>query len=89
VAFGVLLGAGDWSASLGAALVFLVNVVSVNLAALAIFRFRGIEPRRWLKKYEARQSRRRAFVVLGLLIVALTIGIALKSQWLGGSIPAG
>ncbi len=71
VAMGIMIGAGQGGAALGAAELFFVNVASVNLAALIVFRFRGIEPREWLRKFEARQSRRRAFIVLGGLLVLL------------------
>ncbi len=71
VAIGIMLGAGEGVAALGAAELFAVNVASVNLAALAVFRFRGIEPRRWLRKFEARQSQRNAFIVLGGLLLLL------------------
>ena len=65
--------------ALGAAELFLVNVASVNLSALVVFRFRGIEPRMWLKKFEARQSRRLAFLVLGALMILLCIGILIQT----------
>lgn len=79
VAIGLMLGSGQWWASLGAVELFLVNVASVNLAALAVFRWRGIEPRHWLEKYEARQSRRRAFWVLGGLLALLAVSILAQS----------
>ena len=79
VAMGVMIGAGNWALALGAAELFLVNVASVNLSALAVFRFRGIEPRMWLKKFEARQSRRLAFLVLGALMILLCIIILVQN----------
>jgi len=79
VAMGVMIGAGNWGQALGAAELFLVNVASVNLSALAVFRFRGIEPRMWLKKFEARQSRRLAFLVLGALLVLLCLAILIQT----------
>ena len=79
VAMGVMIGAGNWALALGAAELFLVNVASVNLSALLVFRFRGIEPRMWLKKFEARQSRRLAFLVLGALMVLLCVIILFQN----------
>lgn len=79
VAMGIMLGAGRLYQALGAAELFLVNVASVNLAALAVFRFRGIEPRRWLEKFEARQSRRTAFLMLGALMLLLVVAILLQT----------
>lgn len=78
VAMGIMIGAGMPFRAIGAAELFLVNVASVNLSALAVFRFRGIEPRLWLKKFEARQSRRRAFLTLGALLLLLVGAILLK-----------
>jgi uncharacterized membrane protein len=75
VAFGMMIGAGQWAAALGAAELFAVNVASVNLAALAVFRYRGVEPRQWLRKFEARQSRKTAFMVLGALLAILALAI--------------
>lgn len=75
VAFGMMLGAGDWRAALGAAELFGVNVASVNLSALAVFRYRGVEPREWLRKFEARQSRRRAFAVFGGLLALFALAV--------------
>jgi len=75
VTLGVMLGAGEWRSALGAAELFAVNVASVNLSALAVFRYRGVEPRQWLRKFEARQSRRTAFAVLGGLLALLALAI--------------
>ncbi len=82
VAMGIMIGAGQGGAALGAAELFFVNVASVNLAALMVFRFRGIEPREWLRKFEARQSRRRAFIVLGGLL-ALLAGLIIMQGYFG------
>jgi len=79
VAMGIMIGAGNWFSAIGAAELFLVNVASVNLSALMVFRFRGIEPRMWLRKFEARQSRRSAFIVLGGLMILLCIAILIQT----------
>lgn len=79
VAMGIMLGAGNIGQAIGAAELFLVNVASVNLSALLVFRFRGIEPRMWLKKFEARQSRRAAFLVLGGLLALLCAAILIQN----------
>lgn len=79
VALGIMLGAGEISKAVGAAELFLVNVSSVILSALAVFRYRGIEPRRWLEKFEARQSRRLAVWALGGLLSILCIAILLQT----------
>jgi len=79
VAMGIMLGAGEVYRAIGAAELFLVNVSSVILSALAVFRYRGIEPRRWLEKFEARQSRRLAFSAVGGVLLLLIAGILLQT----------
>jgi len=79
VALGIMVGAGETARAIGAGELFLANVSSVILSALAVFRYRGIEPRRWLEKFEARQSRRLAVVVLGALLVVLCVAILLQT----------
>lgn len=53
---GLMLGAGRFNEATGALLLIVVNVVSVNLAALIVFLTRGIKPRTWLEQRAARQS---------------------------------
>ncbi|MBI1423895.1 MAG: TIGR00341 family protein [Gammaproteobacteria bacterium] len=54
--FGLTLAAGHYHLALGASLLLLVNVVSVNLAAKLVLIFKGVKPRTWLEKQKARQS---------------------------------
>lgn len=69
-AIGLLLGAGLPAHALGAALLLCVNIVCVNLAAQVVMVSRGITPRTW---YEKRQARRSTLINvalwLGLLII--------------------
>jgi uncharacterized hydrophobic protein (TIGR00341 family) len=78
VAIGLMIGTGNMNGAIGAAALFLVNVVCVNFSALVVFRFRGIEPRAWLEKFEARQSRRAATLVFGILLVLFCVAIFLQ-----------
>jgi len=78
VAIGLMIGTGNMNGAIGAAALFLVNVVCVNFSALVVFRFRGIEPRAWLEKFEARQSRRAATLVFGVLLVLFCVAIFLQ-----------
>uniref|UniRef100_UPI0035C67FD5 hypothetical protein n=1 Tax=Sphingomonas adhaesiva TaxID=28212 RepID=UPI0035C67FD5 len=45
LAAGLLLGAGETELALRAGLLLAINVVSVNLAALLVFFYKGIRPR--------------------------------------------
>lgn len=77
VVFGMLAGAGYWTAAYGAALLLLVNVVSVNLAGVVTFLLQGIRPGRWYEAAQAKRATRLALAlwvcVLALLVVAITL----------------
>ena len=76
-ALGMMLGAGDMPRAEGAALLFAVNVVSINLAAQLVFLFQGLRPRTWYEIATARQSTATAvaawLVLLALLVVAALV----------------
>ncbi len=69
-AVGIMLGAGHTELAGMAALLLVVNVVSVNLAAKLVFLFRGIRPRTGSERRLARQSS-----TLYLLVWAVTLVI--------------
>ncbi|MBF0620801.1 MAG: TIGR00341 family protein [Magnetococcales bacterium] len=56
VTAGLMLGNGHIDLALGATVLLLVNVVSVNLSAQVVFLVKGIKPRTWLEQRAARQS---------------------------------
>ncbi|MGR3313960.1 TIGR00341 family protein [Roseovarius indicus] len=68
-AIGLFLGAGHPEFALGAALLLCVNVACVNLAAQVVMLSRGITPRTWFEKKQARRSSLiNGGIWLGLLI---------------------
>ena len=68
-AIGLFLGAGLPENALGAALLLCVNVACVNLAAQVVMLSRGITPRTWFEKKQARRSSLiNGGIWLGLLI---------------------
>mgnify|MGYP001941553425 CR=1 FL=1 len=73
--FGLLMGAGQVDLAWGAALLLAVNIVSVNLSSKLVFLLRGISPRTWFEKEQARKAMVRYLfgwiVSLGLLIVVI------------------
>jgi uncharacterized hydrophobic protein (TIGR00341 family) len=71
---GMMLGSGQSSLALGAALLLAVNVVCINLAAKLMFLLKGVKPRTWLEKRKARQS-----VTLYFLIWIVTLAILLTA----------
>jgi len=53
---GMTLASGHHELASGAALLLAVNIVSVNLSANLVFLLKGVRPRTWLEKRQARQS---------------------------------
>lgn len=70
VVCGMMLGAAEWGLAMRAGLLLAVNVISVNLAAVATFLAQGILPRQWWKQ---KASRRAAFRAIALWTVLLAI----------------
>ncbi len=71
---GLLLGSGQPSLAGGAALLLAVNVICVLLAAMTVFLIRGIRPRTWYERTQARQSVTfYIFLWVGLLLLLIAI----------------
>lgn len=70
VASGLLLGAGRWLDGTGALLLFLVNLVCVNLAGVVTFLVQGVRPRRW---WEAEKARRAVITAVAVWVALLVI----------------
>jgi len=75
--FGMLLGSGSFSASLGAFILFLVNIVCVNLAGVVTFRVFGVRPKVWWKEESARTGTRNAMILWGTLLAVICLVILL------------
>ncbi len=74
VVFGLLLGAGESTLALGAFLLFVSNVICINLAGVVTFLFQGIAPLDWWEKEKARRLTRYSLALwLGLLFLLLII----------------
>lgn len=77
VAAGMLLGSGSWVLAYNAGLLLLVNVTSINLAAVLTFVAQGIRPSTWYEEEEAKVKTRYALagwaVLMALLIVAVLL----------------
>ena len=80
VTLGVEAEVGRWGAALGAGGLLLVNVAAVNLAAQAVFFYRGIRPKTWLEQRAATQSSILSAVIwFALLAGALTLALWMRS----------
>ncbi|MGE3317805.1 MAG: TIGR00341 family protein [Candidatus Berkiella sp.] len=73
VACGILLGAGVYTESLWAGLLFVVNIVSINLVANLVFIFQGVRPQKW---YEKKKAKKAIFWYLVFWITSLLILIS-------------
>lgn len=83
VALGITIGNMQWEYSYGTALLLATNVVCINLAALAVFRLKGIKPRTWYEeKQAAKASKINAAIWLSILAL-LAVLIWLKKEYLG------
>lgn len=84
VALGLTLGNMQWDLAYGTGLLLFTNIVCINLAALAVFRLKGIKPRTWYEEKQAnRAAKLNAAIWVGVLFV-LIILIWLKKDVLGG-----
>jgi len=74
---GIGLAWGQLFVSLGAAVLVLVNVLSINLAALVVLWYRGYRPEHWFRRSDARKTTVTRIAILISAIVVL-------SAFLGG-----
>ncbi len=78
VAFGMLVGAQFWLPAYGAALLLLVNVTSINLAAVVTFVAQGVRPATWYDAEEAKKSTRVALALWVVVLAGLIVAIVLS-----------
>jgi uncharacterized hydrophobic protein (TIGR00341 family) len=80
VAFGMLLGAGQYRLAGGALLLTFTNVVCINLAGVVTFLQQGVRPRTWWEKENARKGSIRAMVLWIVLLALLAIVLYLSKD---------
>lgn len=73
VTLGMLVGSGHTSLAIGALLLLLVNIICVNLSAVATFLFQGVQPLNWWEANKARRSTILAIFMWTTLLIILTI----------------
>lgn len=78
VTVGLLFGSGDGKMALGALLLFLTNMICLNLAGIATFLFQGVRPLSWWEAAVAKKATYRAIVFWGMLLAALIIVVFLS-----------
>jgi uncharacterized hydrophobic protein (TIGR00341 family) len=86
VTSGLLLGAGDFDLAMRAMLLFVINVICINLAGVVTLLAQNIRPRTWWEADRARRAIKIALAVWVLLLLML-IGVILMLQKYGGTLP--
>ena len=71
-AIGLFLGSGEFALASRAALLLALNVASLILSALAVFRLRDIRPRKWIEQKGADRA-----VAINMALSALLLVIAI------------
>ena len=69
---GITLGAGRVDLAAGAFTLLAINVICVNLAAQVVFAIRGLAPRLW---FEKREARHRVFINIGVWTALLALAM--------------
>lgn len=77
VAFGLLLGGGHPALAMGALSLFLVNLISVNLAGVTTFLVQGIHPATWWEKGQAEKATHTALKLWVAMLAVLIVLILL------------
>lgn len=79
VTFGLLLGAGHGVMAIGAFLLFLTNIICINLSGVVTFLVQGIRPLTWWEAMKARKATRTA-IVLWFLFFLVLVTVIIFSQ---------
>ena len=74
VTSGLLLGGGHLALATGAFLLFLVNLICVNLAGVTTFVLQGIKPTSWWEKDRAVKATRIA-IALSVVLLTMLVGL--------------
>jgi uncharacterized hydrophobic protein (TIGR00341 family) len=80
VTLGMLVGSGHWDLAFGSLLLFLVNLICVNLAGIVTFLVQGIRPLSWWDTRRAKKATRNAIMLWTVLLFLLALLIYLSQQ---------
>ncbi len=69
VVFGLLLGSGHMHEAFGASLLFITNIICLNLAGVTTLILKGIRPRSWWEADKAGKASRLAIVLWSVMLV--------------------
>ena len=74
---GLLLGTGQIKEAIGALLLFITNIICINLAGVITFLFQGVSPRAWWEADKAKISTRKALAIWSIILAVLVVTILL------------
>ena len=75
---GLMIGAGHFGLAAGAATLLAINLVCLNLSAQLTFVLRGVRPRTWFEKKNARRA-----VIINGVFWAFLLGLLVVLLWFG------
>ena len=70
-------GTGQIHASAGAFVLFITNIICINLAGVVTFLAQGVSPRFWWEADKARKATHRALVLWSVILIVLAVVIFL------------
>ncbi|MEA5598693.1 TIGR00341 family protein [Rivularia sp. UHCC 0363] len=82
VTWGMLMGSGEWQPALGAMLLLIANIASLNLAAIATLLLQDLRPAGWWQNIKARKLTKIASGAWIVLLVGL-IGVIFVLKYKG------
>ncbi len=77
VVVGLLLGAGEFTLAAGAFLLFISNIICINLAGVITFLFQGLAPLNWWEKEKAKKMTKFSLLLWLVLLSVLMVIILL------------
>jgi len=75
VVVGILLGAAEFLMAGGALMLFISNIICINLAGVLTFIYQGVRPLNWWEEKKAETSRKYSLILWIVLLTLLIIGI--------------
>lgn len=80
VTSGLLIGSGFFHLAWGALLLFITNLICINLSGVVFFLFQGIRPRIWWEADRAKKATRNAILIWIVLLCALILVIVFSQK---------
>ncbi|WP_292463954.1 TIGR00341 family protein [Methanolobus sp.] len=81
VVFGLLLGSGHQIIAFQSLLLFLVNLIAVNLAGVITFSVQGVRPGKWSEIDGAKKTTNYALAIWIILIMLMAFIISISQEW--------